>query len=79
MLKGALKYFFIFLGFSIVGVWISNNYGVVDIFWMGYRVRTSVPVFILSMWLVFFLVSKAAVILKWIMRPTNPFKKNKNS
>lgn len=78
MLKVSIKYFFIFLFFSIIGVWISNNYGTVDIFWLGYRIHTSVPILLLMMWLVFFLVGKTFAIINWIMHPVNPFsKKNK--
>ena len=75
MLKITLKYFLIFLGFSIVAVWISNNYGTVDIFWLGYKIHTSVPMLLLSMWLVFFMVGKVFGIINWIIHPTNPFKK----
>ncbi len=78
MLKIALKYFFIFLGFSVVAVWISNNYGTVDIFWLGYKIHTSIPVLLLIMWVVFYLVGKVSKLVSWIIHPTNPFKKNKN-
>lgn len=75
MLKTALKYFFIFFLFSVVGVWISNNYGTVDIFWLGYKVHTSIPVLLLCMWFIFFLVGKCMVVINWLFHPKNPFKK----
>lgn len=75
MLKAAFKYFFIFLLFSVIGVWISNNYGTVDIFWLGYRIHTSVPVLLILMWLVFFCVEKCMSVIGWFLHPTNPFKK----
>ncbi len=75
MLKTAFKYFFIFLLFSVIGVWISNNYGTVDIFWLGYKIHTSVPVLLILMWLVFFCVEKCMSVIGWFLHPTNPFKK----
>lgn len=75
MLKTSLKYFFIFLLFSVIGVWISNNYGVVDIFWLGYRIHTSVPVLLVLMWGVFFCVGKTMLVINWFLHPRNPFKK----
>ena len=69
MLKTAFKYFFIFLLFSVVGVWISNNYGVVDIFWLGYRVHTSVPVFLILVWVMFMCVDRIMKIVNWFLHP----------
>ena len=74
MVKQALKIFFILLGFSIIAVWISNNYGTVDIFWLGYSVHTSVPVLLFIMWVVFVIVDK---IMWGIGKILKPFKKNK--
>ena len=76
MLKLAVKYFFIFLFFSVIAVWISNNYGTVDIFWLGYKIHTSVPMLLISMLLIFWAVAKIIGIINWIIHPTNPFKKN---
>jgi hypothetical protein len=59
----------------VIGVWISNNYGTVDIFWLGYRIHTSVPVLLILMWLVFFCVEKCMSVIGWFLHPTNPFKK----
>ncbi len=75
MLKASLKYFFIFLLFSVIGVWISNNYGVVDIFWLGYRIHTSVPVLLILMWILFLCVGKTMLVINWFLHPRNPFKK----
>lgn len=72
MVKQALKIFFILLGFSIIAVWISNNYGTVDIFWLGYSVHTSVPVLLFIMWIVFIVVDK---IMWGIGMLLKPFKK----
>lgn len=72
MVKNALKIFFILLGFSIIAVWISNNYGTVDIFWLGYSVHTSVPVLLFIMWIVFVIVDK---IMWGIGKILKPFKK----
>lgn len=69
MVKQALKLFFILLGFSIIAVWISNNYGTVDIFWLGYSVHTSVPVLLFIMWIVFVVVDKIMWGLGWILKP----------
>ena len=74
MVKNALKIFFILLGFSIIAVWISNNYGTVDIFWLGYSVHTSVPVLLFIMWIVFVIVDK---IMWGIGKILKPFKKKK--
>ena len=79
MLKITLKYFLVFFIFSIIGVWVSNNYGTVDIFWLGYRVHTSVPMLLVTMWLLFFLIDKCFSIINWIIHPTNPFKKKDNT
>ena len=77
MLKTACKYFFIFLLFSVIGVWISNNYGTVDIFWLGYRIHTSVPVLLILMWIMFICVEKIMSFINWFLHPRNPFKKAK--
>jgi len=77
MLKTACKYFFIFLLFSVIGVWISNNYGTVDIFWLGYKIHTSVPVLLILMWILFFCVEKVMRFIGWFLHPRNPFKKTK--
>ena len=74
MVKQALKIFFILLGFSIIAVWISNNYGTVDIFWLGYSVHTSVPVLLFIMWIVFIVVDK---IMWGIGMLLKPFRKKK--
>jgi len=70
MLRASLKYFFIFLLFSVVGVWISNNYGTVDIFWLGYKIHTSVPVLLILIWVVFFCVERIMGFLGWFLHPT---------
>ena len=77
MLRTACKYFFIFLLFSVISVWISNNYGTVDIFWLGYRIHTSVPVLLILMWIMFFCVERIMAFVKWFLHPRNPFKKSK--
>ena len=77
MLKQTLKLFFILLGFSVIAVWISNNYGTVDIFWLGYKVHTSVPVFLFVMWLMFILLDKTMWLIGFITKPIRKKKEAK--
>ena len=77
MLKQALKLFFILLGFSVIAVWISNNYGTVDIFWLGYSIHTSVPVLLFVMWILFVLVDKIMWLLSFITKPLRKRKDKK--
>ncbi len=77
MLKQSLKLFFILLGFSVIAVWISNNYGTVDIFWLGYSIHTSVPVLLFVMWIVFICVDKTMSVLSFLLKPFKKKRKKK--
>ncbi|MDR2098627.1 MAG: hypothetical protein LBO78_01205 [Rickettsiales bacterium] len=74
MLRKTLKLFAAVLVFSIIGVWISNNYGTVDITWIGYRMETSIPAMLFMAWMLFFAIDRASS-LAW--RIVRPFRKKK--
>lgn len=79
MLKRTLKLFFILFCFAVFGVWISNNYGTVEINWLGYSIETSVPILIITLWFMLFVISKVIWLLSLLMKPFKKEKKEKIS
>ena len=69
-----LKNFIKLLLLTFIAVWLSENYGKVDIIWLGYKIETSLPVFIFLTYL-FIIISK--ILLKLLFAIPKLFKKKK--
>jgi uncharacterized integral membrane protein len=69
MLGKTFRIFVEVLLFSVIAVWISNNYGRVRVEWMGYEVETSIPVMLLLAWLLFFAIDRVGALMLLLARP----------
>ena len=69
-----LKNFIKLLLLTFIAVWLSENYGKVDIIWLGYKIETSLPVFIFLTYL-FITISK--ILLKLLFAIPKLFKRKK--
>ena len=67
ILKNFIKIFLL----SLFAVWLSENYGIVHITWLGYKIETSLLVFAILIYL--FLI-----ILKLLFSVPKIFKRKKN-
>ena len=67
-----LKNFIKLLLLTFIAVWLSENYGVVNITWLGYKIETSLLVFIILTYL-FTLVFK--ILLKILFAIPKLFKR----
>ena len=68
MLRKTLKMFAVILLFSMIAVWISNNYGRVSVEWIGYRFDTSIPVALVLTWAFFFVLDRLASLMGRVLR-----------
>lgn len=68
ILKNFIKIFFL----SLFAVWLSENYGIVEITWLGYKIETSLLTFLILTYLF-------STMLKFLFSIPKIFKRKRKS